>query len=111
MRLPPPRLKERHFNPPETQPEDRFEDVGLGGEEPSARVTKKPSLFSRFGGGTGHASAPEQQQQQQPQQPALPSEATRPSSSHFPGRELFGRRRAQSTGAAELKSLPLEGPD
>ena len=101
MRLQPPRLKDSHINPPETQPEDRFEDVGLGSDGTNDQTAKprKQSIFARFGG--NHTSQDANQA----------SDSPRPTSSHFPGRELFGRKRGQSLSKPQEEELgPMSTP-
>ncbi|KAL9081726.1 MAG: hypothetical protein Q9159_007083, partial [Coniocarpon cinnabarinum] len=90
LRLPPPRLRDSHINTPETQPEERFEDVGLGDD---VTKPKRQGLLSRFGCHNAQDSSP--------------ADTARPSSSHF-GSQLFTRKRAQSGSAqasAELSSM------
>ncbi|KAL9053452.1 MAG: hypothetical protein Q9162_004755 [Coniocarpon cinnabarinum] len=90
LRLPPPRLRDSHINTPETQPEERFEDVGLGDD---VTKPKRQGLLSRLGGHNAQDSSP--------------ADTARPSSSHF-GSQLFTRKRAQSGSAqasAELSSM------
>ena len=88
--LPTQSLPDKYLNPPEEQPEDRFEDVGL--DEDASATEAKPSgkrqgIFARFGGGTEVSSA-----------------ASRPgSSAHF-----WGRKRGTSGQGAELGSLDGE---
>ncbi|KAI9670556.1 MAG: hypothetical protein M1831_005776 [Alyxoria varia] len=86
-----PATKGNHINPPEAEPEDKFEDIGLNDE---IAKPKKQGIFSRF----GHSSS------------EGPNEAqngnSRPSSSHFGSHQLFGRRRGASGQGAELGSMP-----
>ena len=92
---PKPTLSDRHINLPETQPEDRFEDVGLNDGEANANKPKKPGFLSRF----GHSSENSRENN------SHKDEGSRPSSSHF-GSMFSGRKRAQSGQGSELGAMP-----
>lgn len=97
--MPLPALSDSHFNPPEAQPEERFEDVGLNDELEAARP-KRNGIFSRFAHSTHDPY----------QLPAPPSDISRPNSSHF-GSQLFGRKRAPSNShGAEMGSMNQDQP-
>lgn len=82
------------FTPPATQPEDRFEDVGLDDAANKPRVKK--GFFSRFGDSQGDASTT-----------TAPADGTRPSGSHYTP-SFFSRKRGQSGQGAELGSMPVK---
>lgn len=100
FRMPLPALHDGHVNPPDSQPEERFEDIGLNEELEAARP-KRAGIFSRFTHSTHdpYGLPP----------PAIP-ETSRPSSSHF-GSQLFGRKRAASGHGAELGSMAQGSAD
>ncbi|KAI9728656.1 MAG: hypothetical protein M1828_002762 [Chrysothrix sp. TS-e1954] len=109
LRMPVAAYKEKHINPPEAQPEDRFEDVGLDDNATAATSStatkpRKQGIFSRF----GHSSSASDSHINGITN--LDGTQQRPTSSHFGG-QLFGRRRGTSGQGAELGSMPVNGKD
>lgn len=84
---------QQHRDSTDQVPEERFEDVGLH-DEAKPQTQKKRGLFSRFGD-NNHIEDKKQDE--------------RPSSSHH--FSLTGRKRAESGGGAELKSMPRASND
>lgn len=82
------------FNPPETQPEDRFEDVGL--DDAINKPKAKKGFFSRF------SDAPVETN-------GTPAwiEGNKPAGSHYTP-SFFTRKRGQSGQDAELGSMPVK---
>jgi len=86
------------FNPPETQPEDRFEDVGL--DDVANKPKPRKGFFSRFGESQGDAANVS----------SAPVEGNKPTTSHYTPSSFFSRKRGQSGQGAELGSMPVKPP-
>jgi len=82
------------FNPPETQPEDRFEDIGL--DDAINKPKAKKGFFSRFSDAPAETSGS-----------TAPIEVNKPAGGHYTS-SFFNRKRGQSGQGAELGNMPVK---